>query len=261
MDQRHGWAIDGGRRSCAAPTLNSETRLPTLTSTEDSRINRSHIGGFTLAYEILSAAIQGVCTIIAARFAVKGALAGLENWKREIPGRRRLEVAESCLASAYSVHGEISNYAYKVERFMGDDIRLGVDLPREERQSTAERLWALRESLNTDLNKLRQITTIADVYFGGDLKYASGLMYEYFHSITEQAFAYQRLCDRTLEATKEKELLYSNMRAKFGSDEPKAQAEVRDAPLRAYNNVLKPHLGVHASPGRIDRLFPRTRDK
>lgn len=70
-----------------------------------------------MANEVLAAAIQGCCTMVAAGIAGAGAFFVLRSWRTEAPGRRGLDLAELCLASAYNARGLISNFSYEVESY------------------------------------------------------------------------------------------------------------------------------------------------
>lgn len=87
-----------------------------------------------LADEVLAAIIQGGCTVAAAGMAVIAARAGLNAWREEAPGRRRLELAEQCLGSVYGVHEQIISFSSDILHFMLDEAKLNVGMSEEERK-------------------------------------------------------------------------------------------------------------------------------
>lgn len=212
-----------------------------------------------MAYELVSAIVQGGCTIIAAKIAVQGALAGLENWRKETPGKRRLEIAEKCLSSAYETHDHIGSYSFRIKMFIRDDLRLGTQLSREERYAIYKELASERNIIARELVDLKATTRIAEIYFGSNLLRASSLMDAYFHNLRECLFRYERLCDITYEKTSEKEAYLERVATLNDGEEKERQNRLRSQPIEHYERVLIPHLGVLATSVVSDRSMSAIR--
>lgn len=209
-----------------------------------------HKAETNLADEIIAAIIQGVCTIAAAGLAVQAARASLSAWRKEAPGRRRLELAEQCLGSAYGVHTQIISYSSSITHFMLDELKLNVGMSDEERRKRKQSFNDSGTRVQQELVALRAITRITSVYFGNDLGEAHWLMYLYFLHWQGILLRFQGLCDETFEKTAAKQALYTSITPAFGSKDHECETEICVAPIKLYEKVLKPHLGVLASRTR-----------
>ena len=89
------------------------------------------------------AIIQGICTILAAGIAGGAALWAVRNWKREAPGRRRIQLAEDCLITVRKILDTAMTLAFHTKFLIeemkedprstqSDDARLSIIRSRRE---------------------------------------------------------------------------------------------------------------------------------
>lgn len=70
--------------------------------------------------EVVGALIQAGGTILAAGLAVRAGSAALRSWKQDAPGRRSIEVAESCLVLVHR-HVVATEEIKNIATFLADE--------------------------------------------------------------------------------------------------------------------------------------------
>lgn len=202
-----------------------------------------------MADEIISAIIQAVGSLLggigAAVVAVKAATKGLENWKREAPGRRRLEVAEQCLVQAYATRDSIMDFAFAVDSHISYDLRFEEEMPRDERTSRHSELRLVSEASRSKLDELQATTRLAQLYFSDELKYALHAMKEHRRFVNDVNREYISFDDFSEDRRiKEKKAVLLKLQPSIGTETYDADIERYAASVRMYEAILRPHLSV-----------------
>lgn len=126
-----------------------------------------------MAWEVLSACIQGATAIIAAKIVVTGGLKGLENWKNESSGRRRFELAEECIILSEDIPQKIwSLRAY--EHLVHYSHRMGTTPYELKDLVSADDAFARSvKQVEEVVEKFSQRSKILSIYAGQKARVAS----------------------------------------------------------------------------------------
>lgn len=187
--------------------------------------------------------------------------AGLRTWRREVIGRKKIEVAEEALSAFYSAQDVIgwarSPHGYFGEgRSRPDRDKDGDDALRERRDSLyvpVERLKR-RESVFVRLETAAPRTV---VHFGRDAGQPFHRMNEVFNTIHFAAFELISLAGRAGEPNKQRmNDLYKTIYMQYdGSDEIASQV---NAAISRIEEILLPQLRRSAGAWKRYRSWLRT---
>lgn len=206
-----------------------------------------------MANEVLAAVIQGgcgiiqgACTIAAAGIAVRGALVGLRNWQMEIPGKRRLELAESCLSLAYKLQFQIAAYGSSIVFHIVYDYKEEHKFTLERRRDRRVSIHEEREAIIKELGDLSSLTRLADVYFDEGLYGADQGLRKFFDYWNDMIRDLQRIDTSTPEGLTERRIFCGEIETIQHLNNGSADRELFHNSLSVYEKLLKPHLGVLA---------------
>lgn len=203
-----------------------------------------------MAYEIAAAIIQGVCTIFAGGIAGSIAAKGIDSWRREAPGRRRVELAEQCLVKAFETKRAISSFEFKLARFVENDLseqpgqgyRLTSYIKnREEREAALSTEQRSIEKMLAELNNLTELTAL---YFGDELSSRAYRVESYFNKLTLLLMRYHGLCDTNHEPTPAKQEILKILLPDTDTPEYDELIKRRSESIRGYQEILGPHLNI-----------------
>jgi hypothetical protein len=122
---------------------------------------------------VWAALIQGGLTVFAALIAVWGVSRQVSNWRHEVPGRRKIEIAEQCLVAADAQKGLIEHYRDKVIEGMDLYIDPEGAADRQMEHEDGALYWVRLEGeieyaaveVAHGYVKLKAATELAEVYF------------------------------------------------------------------------------------------------
>lgn len=157
-----------------------------------------------MAYEVVAAIIQGVCTIAAGAIAGRVAAKGIDAWRREAPGRRRVELAEQCLVKAFETKRAVMAFESKLVNFIdrdlgeqaGDGYRLASYF--KSREHREEILKNEQHAVNIMFSDLNNLTDLAALYFGDQLSIKAYKLESYFNKVMRTKAEYQNLCEKLM---------------------------------------------------------------
>ena len=150
---------------------------------------RNRIAEHAVAHEITAAIITAVGTLSATGVAVLGGLHGLRNWQREAIGRRQIQIAEECVASARRLANAIvlmaTTYVYY------DPAIVNFRNPAPEEIERRKQLYMSRlQQANECLVEFDGLCHVASIYLGRDLGQLSYDMWSIVFDSNEENFSH-----------------------------------------------------------------------
>jgi hypothetical protein len=118
-----------------------------------------------MAESLWSAIIAALGTISAASIAGLVVIKGARNWQREVPGRRRIEVAEECLSAAYNHQTIIKDYRQQALLWINNMANGNTRLKKEDHDHIFERLDQQAKAVTESYERLLHTTHLAQIYF------------------------------------------------------------------------------------------------
>lgn len=131
-----------------------------------------------MAPAVWAALIQGGMTLGAAGIAVWGVTRQIGNWRHETRGRRKIEIAEKCLAAAISQARLLQKFRVAVEEGMDLQLhpeavahkRLGDEDVNLHQTRISLTIRDLKSEISAGYAELRSLSDLASIYFSEGLR-------------------------------------------------------------------------------------------
>jgi hypothetical protein len=137
-----------------------------------------------MAAVVWAALVQGALTLGAAYIAVQGVGRQIGNWRHEVPGRRKIEIAEDCMIAALAQQRLVKQYSAAIRDGMTLQLNPRLITERLLEHEDEALFWErIEDAIDLQVKEVREGLTnlehhseIAEVYFNEPIRGAFSKM-------------------------------------------------------------------------------------